>query len=435
MIHLRDNNVQHSGSRFALAAWLGVLSLSFFLYTEDHPFTSRETRSDVLQVQIAALCSFFMLAILAARFRIGAAASSFIFLDRANPHSILTLFFLFAAVLSIHARAPLTSLGYAVLTWLAFIMSALSWPKNGAGNKDLALAGLVMALLLVGLLVVFGSPKGRLIGGNQPNALGQAAIVAISCGSLAHGAVRMFIIGVGLCFIYLVGSRSSALAILVFFLIFVLTPPYRRILPRLPLRGMAVAGLGLAMGIMALLGSDLIVASSVGDWLRLSDPASGIGSGLTGRTALMATAIETIMQQPFLGSGFRMEFVEGGHSGYLSLLGETGIIGGLLFLSAVGWMLLLEWQRASNPQLAHDQRMVSKVSIAFLGCNLLVLWAIEPLYISLGFPTQALLIYFLARPLDGTGPARRRGITGAIEQRCLKPIPRRSSHPLNENMG
>ena len=195
-------------------------------------------------------------------------------------------------------------------------------------------------------------------------------------------------------------------------------PPYGKPLPGLFPR-LALLALVMSAGLfLVTLQQDSASLDAFVEWLRLHDPESGLGSGLTGRTTLWSFAIDEIFEHPFLGKGFRVEFTHGGHSGYLSLIGETGIVGALMLLTAMVWVLCAHARKAAEERLNAGERWRSKVVVGFIASQVLVLWVIEPMYISLGFPTQALLIYLLAKPLEAH---RRASITDPQSQLIRDP--------------
>ena len=395
----------------AFALWIGILSASFFLYTEENPDDPYVRQPVVLYMQVVALLGFFCVAGAAAGFR--RLLSAFTRLDRLNGQSLITWFFIYVIIFSPFAKAPATAFVYGVLTWMAFAMSAVAWPRGSAAiTAAFSLTTCVLLFVLIGVLFQFGYHGSRYIGGNNPNALGQLAFVLAVCGLPGHPRLQTLGVVVGAVFIFLVDSRSSGLALVVFLLLFLLIPPYGRYLPNLLQRSGAVLGLIAATAVLWELLQYSAPMQSVIHWLRLYDPSSGIGSGLTGRTEQWSRAMTEIQAQPFFGHGFRIDFSWGGHSGYLNLIGETGIVGALLLLTAIGWLLVVHLNNATNRAQASHERRLSKVIVSFLGANLLVLWVVEPMYISLGFPTQAALIYFLAKPIAAATPSRRRRSKG-----------------------
>ena len=415
---VNDENIWRIG---AFTAWIGLLGISFFFYTEDNPFDPHVRQQTVFYVQAVALLVFFCVAAAAAGFR--RLLSAFTRLDQLNGQSLITWFFIYVVISSPFARAPATAFAYGVLTWIAFAMSAVAWPRGSAAvTAAFSLTTCVLLFVLIGVLFQFGYHGSRYIGGNNPNALGQLAFVAAVCGLPSHPRLQTLGLVVGAVFIFLVDSRSSALALVVFSLLFLLIPPYGRYLPNLLQRCGAVLGLVAATALLWELLQYSAPVQSVIHWLRIYDPSSGIGSGLTGRTEQWSLAMTEIQAQPFFGHGFRIDFSWGGHSGYLNLIGETGIVGALLLLTAIGWLLVVHLSNATNRAQAPHDRRLSKVIVSFLGANLLVLWVVEPLYISLGFPTQAALIYFLAKPITAARPSRRRRSKG-----------RRRSEPENQD--
>jgi O-Antigen ligase len=72
--------------------------------------------------------------------------------------------------------------------------------------------------------------------------------------------------------------------------------------------------------------------------LALNDPNRGINSGFTGRTELWAAAFDVWLKSPLLGVGYRMheQFLPDGmpgHSAYLAMLADTGVVGFVWFLA------------------------------------------------------------------------------------------------------
>ncbi|WP_457094138.1 hypothetical protein, partial [Microvirga sp. P5_D2] len=223
----------------AFVAWIGMLSVSFFFYTADDPFLPKTRSQNVFYLQTGALALFMCVSFAAARYRAG--SISFIKLSRFGPQSLISWFFIYLLLTGLFSKTPLTPVSYSVLTWAALFMGALAWPQNSRAVRiSFSLATAVLLLILVGLFAVFGYDGGRIVGGNQPNAIGQLAFVAIVCASLGHKAMRVFGVIVGVVVIYLVNSRSSAVALGIFWLSFFLTPPYGKFAPHFPIRFVGV---------------------------------------------------------------------------------------------------------------------------------------------------------------------------------------------------
>ena len=65
------------------------------------------------------------------------------------------------------------------------------------------------------------------------------------------------------------------------------------------------------------------------------DEERGIGSGFTGRDSLWASALELIAKDP-LGAGYkRGDPFLSGHNGFLKLIVEFGVVGGVILIGAV----------------------------------------------------------------------------------------------------
>lgn len=107
------------------------------------------------------------------------------------------------------------------------------------------------------------------------------------------------------------------------------------------------------------------------DVLKVDDPYRGLGTGLTGRTAVWAETLEIWMEAPLFGVGFRQHesmitTASSAHNAYLTMLADTGVFGLVAYLALIGFSLFAALWRIDEPR---TQRVVLAmiVSYAVLG--------------------------------------------------------------------
>jgi O-antigen ligase len=158
---------------------------------------------------------------------------------------------------------------------------------------------------------------------------------------------------------------------------------------------------GLILIAALIIWSDLI-ENFITSLLLLNDRYRGLGSGFTGRLEAWKEAFGLFLESPWFGVGFRMHerymtILPSSHSGYFTLLAETGILGTLCVMIVV---------------IAGAVRLVRTACqghrIAALGAGLvggyLFLAIFERVFISIGNPTSILAWMFLLMPKRNGDP-------------------------------
>lgn len=210
---------------------------------------------------------------------------------------------------------------------------------------------------------------GRLAaGGIQPNFWG---LIAVSVGASAIGLRNRLLMGIcwstALLTLYNASSRGSMVALAACFIVLV-----GHWLIRTRRKGPSWALLG-AGAIICILVVELnplpqLTAFVSEGLLKIDDPYRGSGTGLTGRTAAWAEALEIWMESPLFGVGFRQHesmitAASSAHSGYLAMLVDTGIFGLAAYLALIGYSLFAALRRIEEPKI---QQAVLAIIVSYM---------------------------------------------------------------------
>lgn len=321
---------------------------------------------------------------------------------------LFTVFCFFVFIVSPFSASMKTSGVYAAATWLTFLLCILYWTSDyNVVRRVVVFSGLFMFAWLLALLVRLGLPHGfgAGIGGINRNATSSVAMAAMICCTLsASRTIRWGGIAGCAFFALLVNSRGTILAFGVFLAIYYT-------LHKGTIRAAWHAALGIFLVASVLLASTFAKQFLFEDVMRLNDPNRGLGTGLTGRVASWERGIETFWKSPLIGHGFRAHVSgeEGlaSHSGYVTLLIETGLIGTLL---AVAMVVLEAWRRMNRAgQLRNVPTAASagfdrqeSLRLNTVACatmvTMLTYWVYEPLYLNLGTVMSVIFFLMLAAP-------------------------------------
>jgi O-antigen ligase len=244
---------------------------------------------------------------------------------------------------------------------------------------------MLLFLWLFALLLHHGLPRGLGggIGGinrNTTSALGLSGMIC--CALSAKRSVRLGGMAGCALFALMVTSRGTLVAMGVFLAVYY-------ILHKGTTKAIWHALLAAFLMLAILLVSSYLQKLILEDVMRLHDKARGLGSGFTGRVESWLNGIEIFWRKPLTGHGFRAGI--GAHSGYITLLVETGLFGTLLAVAA----LVAE---------AIESFRINTVACATM-FTMLTLWVYEPLYLNLG--TAISLTFFLVFGAPELVAARR----------------------------
>lgn len=188
-------------------------------------------------------------------------------------------------------------------------------------------------LFLLLLIVAYGFPSGRSIGGTHSNMNGAVAAIGLLACVIARGRMNVleFVFAFTICM--LVQSRGAIILVAGFASFwFVLSAFARTELEQGTTRRFALV-------IVALLGFLAIFGGVVTDTLfplldntfALTDVRRGLGSGFTGRVELWGPAISYGVDHPFSGQPYWYQGFEAiGHNGYISVIYQYGIVPAVL---------------------------------------------------------------------------------------------------------
>jgi O-antigen ligase len=324
---------------------------------------------------------------------------------------LFTMFCLVALLTSPLSLVPQSSALYAVATWAVFALLCLYWQNDyRIARRMVVVTGLVvltwMYLLLLRHGWSFGS-SGGVIGGINRNTTGLAALGGTVCCMMSSSkSIRWFAIVAGALIALLVTSRGTLVAFGAFFTVYYVIN-----------KGTIKAGwhafLVFALVLMVLLASASLRDVLFEDVMRLHDKARGIGSGFTGRIEFWKQALDSFWERPIIGYGFRATTHGGGgdygaiHSGYIKILVETGLVGGILVISAVIIELIRRFRLAIQfrnmaPQAAPGIDVVETTRVNSVACAMLALtmtiWVYDQLYINLGSVISLLFFLMMAAP-------------------------------------
>jgi hypothetical protein len=321
---------------------------------------------------------------------------------------LFTLFCLLMLATSPMSASTRTSGMYAVATWLVFLLCHLYWSSDYfVVRRAVVLSGLMLFGWLFALLLHHGLPLGfgAGIGGINRNSTAALAMAGMICCMLsANRTIRWTSIGCCALFLLMVNSRGSMLALGVF-----LTICYA--LHKGTLKALWHAALAMFVAVSLLLMSSYLKQVIFEDVMRLNDPVRGLGTGFTGRAESARKGIEIFWQRPLFGHGFRAQLSGeeglGAHSGYVTLLIETGAFGALLAVAVVVVEVirrvnLARLLRRAPPAGGHGIDQEESLRLNTVACGMmavmLMYWIYEPVYLNLGTVMSVAFFLMLAAP-------------------------------------
>ena len=237
--------------------------------------------------------------------------------------SIVAVFFL-STILQVQGEGSAAAVGlvYTVLFVCTVLLVPLIWnlPPDAIQR---AIAGSAIALVVFQMasIVVLGFPQDRFVGGIHPNLLGAVILPAFILAQFGTGKLMTLLKVTSFVFAAAISSRYSLVGCVIAAVVFQLTF-YK-------FRASTIALLVVSACVLAFL------AQQYTDVLMISDTDRGIGSGISGREDLWASAMDSIVNNP-LGVGYkRSDGFASGHNGFLRLIVEFGVVGGGILIGAV----------------------------------------------------------------------------------------------------
>ena len=344
----------------------------------------------------------------------------------------LVLTLSFVTIFSVVSIDPKESFAYALLTLAALALCSIAWYANERFILTcVGYLGWAICLFLLFLIAKLGWQRDyATIGGMHHNITGSAFCTAIAC--LHLGNMKFRWPGTLLCSVGVLASasRSSLLFLVVFLMTIAMLRPWKKMAVVYTILVAAVLAAGSVLVTFA--GYDFIV-KGVDSVLALSDKNRGIGSGMTGRTGLWKIAIHNISKSPLIGYGYRtraqnadedeMPTAANGHSSYLNMMLDMGIMGTIPLVSVVVGLTLSHCRRARDSYRpgwtlrGYDlerTRTLNRVVGAMLLATL-AKWIIEPMYFNFGIPETALFFLVIVAPL--AVPLRERLPVGMSQPR------------------
>jgi O-antigen ligase len=322
---------------------------------------------------------------------------------------LFTLFCLLALATSPFAPSVRTSGMYSVFTWLVFLLCHLYWSSDFfVVRRAVVVSGVMLFGWLAALLLHHGLPLGfgAGIGGINRNTIAALGIAGMVCCMLsANRNIRWGGIGCCALFLLMVNSRGSILALGVFLAVYYT-------LHKGTMKAVWHAVLAFVLVAAALLVSSYLKQLVFEDVMRLNDPTRGVGSGFTGRLENWQKGIETFWQRPLFGHGFRAQRGEeaaglGAHSGYVTLLIETGAFGTFLAMAAVvaeaiRRIKLARQLRGAPPAgwqtIDREQSLRLNTVACGMMAVMLTYWVYEPVYLNLGTVISVVFFLMFAAP-------------------------------------
>jgi hypothetical protein len=313
---------------------------------------------------------------------------------------------------------PVRSALYSIATLGVLLICFWAWQMDYDRFRRVMLMAAIVLMGFLMLLIVHHGMSRASIGGINRNRIGQAALTAAICMFLYRGKLKW--VGMAGCmgFALLVNSRGTMLAAGVFTCTYlVLKFGFGRSL-------LALLGLALASVLFVAVPSigQRTQAKLVDDVIGLHDQNRGLGSGFSGRLETWKTGLAAFARSPAIGHGFRSRALGASgdaylsHSGYVNLLGDTGLAGAALVLGALAYDFLQRF-RAINatrrmyggdhvPPTLVDTYELNCVICAFMAAESL-LWLYEPLYLNLGASLSILFMLLIMAPQTVSGSTAR----------------------------
>lgn len=240
------------------------------------------------------------------------------------PQTVMVALIGVALLLQLHGNESdvLAGIGYTLVLLATISALAVVWTLD-TDEVSLLAAGAAGVIVLFGLtaIAVLGLPEGRALGGIHPNTVGASMLSGFVLAQFRTGVVMVAIRVMCVVLAVLVSSRFAVLGCTIAFVLRELL--YRPVGPKL------IVGAVVAAAAAALAGPQIAAI------FALDDPTRNLDSGISGRDELWVHALQSIVDYP-LGIGFkRASPLEGGHNGYLKIIVEFGVMGGIAMIAAL----------------------------------------------------------------------------------------------------
>jgi hypothetical protein len=306
-----------------------------------------------------------------------------------NLQQTLFLGFVLSCVVgSIASQSVVAMFNTGALATVAFLIGS-SLP--GARQKSsFATVSVVFCSFLVAAVVIH-RPEGRWLGGIHPNIIGTIVFGASFFSlffrkSLWTDVTCAISVSVGI----LVSSRYSVMSVGIMYILYIAmswdtVTRLRRVVL-------------LAVGLVAVCWLFYDQFRLVDEVFLLSDPNRGIYSGVSGRSYLTAKFLEQFEGGMWLGFGFRNRAAYiNPHNGFLTVLLETGLIGGALFYGSTIARVYEVWKRWRS-ESGEARAFMAALLAGFAGASVTALF--QPQLLSFGdaFGFTVLVLMFARLP-------------------------------------
>lgn len=405
-MNLRGQPIPAIAVSVAFWAWCALISYpmihdSYDLAELVHEFASSRTAAIG---QAAGLCMFLTTVCIAYPARLRSAIGN---LGLAQLAILLIVYLSFALQLHGPEAATLTGIFYTGLLVATALTLSVLWTLDPDDfEKCMGVASVILCLFGISAIAILGWPKGRNIGGIQPNLYAAPLLVAFIFAQFRPGVFGVLVRTLCFGMVALVSSRFALIGCVAALVLYELTFNSRSLWNILAL-------------IMALVAGALF-SSEIASVLGLDDSTRGLSSGFSGRDEYWYGALAAIADSP-LGIGFKRAIGdESGHNGYLKTLLEFGVIGGglmILLLACSIVMAGIEAIRSSG--ITRQQHRFA--CARFGGLVALSFGAFfQPQLLSLGDTFGVAFLFLLFKP-------RTKSIS------VQKPIPRTAPAPVQQS--
>ena len=303
---------------------------------------------------------------------------------------------------SLLSEYPQRSLGYVATVAIGLCCCAGLWEWIGVEvEKSLALFGLLGTALVAYLYATYDSSLERrlsLSASTHANHLGLVCLgILMASLAMKNRYLGLVSISVNLLGIVATQSRGALVAALIGLSVFgsVRLTRKHKVRSTITLLGAAV----LASGLLLIYHDEFVRWTTA--ILFLDHRYRGLGTGFTGRLDAWQEALSLFRDNLWFGVGFRlheryMTILNSAHSGYFSLLAETGLLGAISVIGLTAgcsrrlWILSMKGDR------------VATIGLALLA-GYLFFAAFERYFLNMGNPTSVLVWLFLLMPTGRHG--------------------------------
>jgi hypothetical protein len=317
-MNLRRQTIPAVAVSVAFWAWCALISYPMINESYDlaelvHEFTSSRTAAIG---QATGLSMFVTTMCIAYPARLRSAIGN---LNLAQLAILLIVYLSVALQLHGQETATLTGIFYTSLLLATVLTLSVLWTLDPDDfEKCFGAASVILCLFGISAIAFLGWPKGRNIGGIQPNLFAAPLLTAFIFAQFRPGVLGILVRILCFGMVALVSSRFALIGCVAALVLFELTFNSRSLWNVLALIIALVAGVLFSSEIVSVLGLD--------------DSTRGLSSGFSGRDEYWYGALAAIADNP-LGIGFKRAIGdESGHNGYLKTLLEFGVVGGGLMI-------------------------------------------------------------------------------------------------------